>query len=270
LSHPIETTGRPGFVAIRKYPVQTLQIGSDDLHWSHLEATGEEDSGHSLDAGEAQAGAYTAYHLRARPDLVSVVGIFVYEVEFKLFLSNACRVYHTSAIKWNSPEALQLLYAWMWRLYHPEVDSTIKISMTTPHTFTVGDYDQLTVIHAGESIGRRTIVLAQLDGEYDTVIKEQYIEDSCRYLEGPILERIHKDGRFPGVVLLDRWSHVVNNNGTKVSVEHRHEVMRSKMRLVLKAEGTRLMDVKTPRELLMGIYDLLEGEWAISFFGFQN
>jgi hypothetical protein len=233
-----------------------------------LEATGEEDSGQASDDGEAQAGAYTAYHLQARPDLVSVVGIFVCEPHFKLFLSNACQVYHTPAIAWNKPEARQLLYAWMWRLYNPEVDPSITIHMTPQPTFTIGTHDQLVVIHAGESIGRRTTILTQLDGKSSIVIKEQYIEKSRRFLEGPMLKQIHEDGRFPGVVGLESWDYVTNaNDGKKISVQHQDQgttVTQFKIRLVLKDKGTRLMDVKTPRELLMGIYDLLESEWTLS------
>jgi hypothetical protein len=88
-------------------------------------------------------------------------------------------------------------------------------------------------------------------------------------MEGPILEQIHKDGRFPGVVGLNSWNYVTNKKNEKVSVQ-RSGMIRSKTRLILDGKGTPLMDVKTPRELLMGIYDLLESEWLLLLSGFQN
>jgi hypothetical protein len=268
LFHPARTACRPDIVAVRKYP-KMREIPVDELHWSHLEATGEEDSGASLEAAEAQAGAYTAYHLQARPDRVFVTGIFVRRTDFKLFLSDPCRVYHTSALTWNSLEGRQLLYAWMWRLYHPEVDLSITIDLKTPRpTFTIKPHDKLIVLRVGESIGRRTTILTRLDGESDTIIKEQFVESGRRFMEGPILEQIHKDGRFPGVVGLKSWEYVTNKK-KKVSVKHKG-TSRSKTRLILDGKGTPLMDVKTPRELLMGIYDLLESEWLFLLSGFQN
>jgi hypothetical protein len=261
-------------VAIRKYRASARRIYSDHIHWSHLEATGEEDSGKARNEGQAQAGAYTDFHLQARPDLVSVVGIFVSVSSFTLFFSNACRVYHTPALGWTHADARKLLYAWMWRLYNPELDPSITVDMTTSKlpTFTVTTkdetHDQLGVLRAGEGIGRRTIILAapQRHPRSNIVIKEQYIEAGRRFKEGPILKKIHAGGRFPGVVRLDHCEYVKNGDQS-ISVEHQTKkgnvattVTRLKSRVVLKDRGTRLADVKTPQEFLMGIYDLLESE----------
>ena len=109
------------------------QISLDEIGWTHVEATGEEDSGQTKADAEAQEVAYTTYHLQARPDLVSVVGISVRISDFKLFFSNACQVYHTSAIPWNDPSARQLLSAWMWCLHHPEVNPTITVNLKPLH-----------------------------------------------------------------------------------------------------------------------------------------
>ena len=317
LKHPTGTKCRPDIVAVSK----TI---SGTLHWSHVQATGEEESeGKSIADQEAQEGAYTAYHLQARPDFVSVPGILVGLSSFKLFFSNAHWVYHTPAITWNTDESRKLLYAWMWRLYNPECDESIAVDMeTSPPTFTVvaggTTYKQLIVSCAGESIGRRTIVFQRFrpepeggasEGEQgqeiaenppgdspnihgsqnaerrrskrrknasssrntqgpDIVIKEQYIEPSRRFKEGPILEKIHEDGDFPGVVRLGYYEDV-KNNGQEICVEESKEpeskepqpkAKRVKTRLVLKDRGTPLEEVGTMRELLMGVYDLLEGE----------
>jgi hypothetical protein len=265
-------------MVIREYSALNGSIDLRKVNWSRLEATGAEEPGKSDQEREAQAGAYTAYHLQARPDLVSVVGICVNVSSFKLFFSNACRVYHTATIKWSDANARKLLYAWMWRLYNPELDPSITIDMMTSPipTFTVATDDNkrhgsLSILHTGESIGLRSIVLARprpgcslAADELDPniVIKEQYIEEGRSFVEGPILKRIHTGGWFPGVVRLDHFEYVKG-----ISVERQPNVddtvTRLKTRLVLKDRGTRLADVKTPREFLMGIYDLLEGEWSL-------
>jgi hypothetical protein len=306
--------------------MEPLKFGPAALHWSHVHATGEEESSNKTDyERESQAGAYTAYHLQARPDFVSVPGILVGKSSFKLFFSNACRVYHTGALAWNTNESLQLLYAWMWRLYNPECDKTITVDMnTSPPTFTVvaggTTYGQCIVSRAGESIGRRTIVFERLgplpesegnqnqnqkkapdppgdpspnlDGSRkpqrrstrleesriakhktyraDTiVIKEQYVQISRRFKEGLILEKIHQPDDFPGVVRL-KHHEIVMNDGQEICVEFGSpEAKRVKIRLVLKDRGTPLEKVETMRELLMGVYDLLEGECLLPRLGLR-
>jgi hypothetical protein len=58
----------------------------------------------------------------------------------------------------------------------------------------------------------------------------------------------------------------------EISVEHwskKPASARTKVRLVLKDRGIRMMDVKTPRVLLMGMYDLLESECLLPPLSFQ-
>jgi hypothetical protein len=190
-----------------------------------LEATGVEDSGNPAAAKDALAAAYTDHHLQARPDLVSVVGILLGEFYFNLLFFNACRVYQTRAVGWSSPEACELLYTWMWRQYHPERDQSITFEMKTyPRpTFTVTTtdgrhYDRLVVLNAGESIGRRTMVLGRPDRDCDVVIKGQHISIGRQCTEGPTLEMLHLGGRFPGVVHPEHWEYVMNE-GQKLPIE---------------------------------------------------
>ena len=68
------------------------------MHWYHMEGTGGKDSGKTEPESNAQAASYTAFNLQARPDLRSVVGIFVKATYFNIFASDACRVYQTNRI----------------------------------------------------------------------------------------------------------------------------------------------------------------------------
>ena len=96
------------------------------------------------------------------------------------------------------------------------------------------------------------------------VIEEQYIESTRRFREWTVLEAIHKGGRFPGVVRLQSHGGVKNKNGEDICVKSQSSTkIRLKPRVVLKDGGIRLMDIGTPKELLMGVYDLLESECPI-------
>jgi hypothetical protein len=264
--HPTKTKCCPAIVAVRDYGGPQTPL--EKITWTHVEATGEEDFEQPKAEAEAQESANTTYHLQARPDLVSVVGILIGTSDFKLFFSNACQVYRTTAIEWTDAVASQLLCAWMWRLHHPELDPTIAVNLkTSPPTFIVKtsdgqEYDQLVILHAGESIGRRSTILARVDSSSGIIIKEQYIERGDGFREGPILNQIHEDGQFPGVIGLNHYEYAKDDN-KRISIKHRTnkaKVVRSKVRLILKGRGVRLIDVKTPRVLLMGMYDLLESE----------
>ncbi|KIM24503.1 hypothetical protein M408DRAFT_26973 [Serendipita vermifera MAFF 305830] len=307
--HPTQTDCQPDIVAIRTYP--GAMISADLLSWSHLEATGQVVNGQAAAEAETQAGTCGACHLQARPDLVSTVGILVGESDFKLFRTGACGILHTPSIKWDTPEARRLLYAWVWRLYHPDTDPSITIKMNKHNsnsrieikkrpTFTIRSgsetYEDLLVLHAGRSIGRRTIILARqgtahhsIDSDSDTdssnpevnncnlndsssgvfnssiVIKEQYLDSSRIFIEGPILKKIHSSGLFPGVV--ECINHEKVRHGDRaVSMSCKETDQdgvssaksRYKTRIVLKDQGTRLADVRTVRTFLKGIYDALE------------
>ncbi|PVF90869.1 hypothetical protein CPB86DRAFT_820994 [Serendipita vermifera] len=80
----------------------------------------------SEEQSATQAASYTSIHLQVRPDLRMAIGIFLKANFFKLFSCFAGRVNQTSRIKWeDNDEAREILSARMWRLYFPDVDSSI-------------------------------------------------------------------------------------------------------------------------------------------------
>ncbi|KAG8786972.1 hypothetical protein FRC15_010292 [Serendipita sp. 397] len=258
---------RPDIVAYKQQNPQ--RFDEADLNWSHLETTGEIYSKKESKAGtEAQAGAYTAYHLQARPDRVSVSGIWLKKEDktFQLFITSACQVYHTSILSIKDHGAPSLFFAFVWSLYYPDVDPSISINTNVPlPTFTVRVSDQetysgLKVSFTGDAIGRRTTIMTR-NGLSATVIKEQYIEDGRRFNEGELLDIIHEKGVFPGVVRVGTYG-PVEDQGSRISIMHKPDghraIVRYKTRLVLKDKGILLSKVKTIRQLLMCCYDLLE------------
>ncbi|KIM27089.1 hypothetical protein M408DRAFT_24840 [Serendipita vermifera MAFF 305830] len=264
---PFNTLCRPAFVVIRHRSRNPRDSGQTPTHWSCIEGVAESIWRGGPDP-ESKLAAYTAFHLRARPDHVSVVGILISDSYFTLLLTNPCRVYQTKRIKWgDGHDTRRLLFAWIWRLYHPEVDSSVTINRVPEPTFniTVSDsrsINDLSILRTGESLGRRTTIMAS-KSDPSTVIKEQYIELGRRYAEGPILRRIHSNGSFPGVIRLEHYSKVASDinpitvqyDGGTNSAE---TITRHKVRLVLKDTGEEITNVNTPRKVLMALYDVLE------------
>jgi hypothetical protein len=235
--------------------------------WSALVATGELLSGKDKANSRAKTAAYASFLLQARPDMVTVQGIYVDPTSFRLVASNACGVFDTDTLDWGERRHRLLLCAWIWRLYEPDVDSSITANfergkrptfdITVPGTAT---YKNCAIQSAGTPFGRRTIVFTCPDSEI--VIKEQYIETSRRFEEGQILTKIHQKGTFPGVVRRG-WYGTVEGSSKKEFVVEWKENKRKKTRVVLLDKAPSIMDAKTVREVLVAMYDLLESE----FFG---
>jgi len=153
----------------------------------------------------------------------------------------------------------------------PDFDSSLKIeyqNKDSEHpTFVLlqerGNVDNLSLLHAGESIGRRTIVMANKDAKHrNVVIKEQYIEEGHRFKEENILKKIHENGRFPGVVSLvpDSPSSTTDIFVTHKASETSKSITRNKTRIMLTERGRSLLSGTTPREMLMVLFDALEGK----------
>jgi hypothetical protein len=195
-------------------------------------------------------------------------------------------------IKWDAPNAASLLCAWIRRLYEPEADESITryyqpvpkgpithiADSTCPPKFTIrtknGELEGCKIIKVGVPFGRRTIIFETEDGK---IVKEQYIAINRRFEEGPILEKIHEKGPFPAVVEYESYEVVKktledtthkpgstqSGNPTTVEVEL-HAVSacekRKKTRLVMLDKGKSLMEIESPRDVLIIAYDLLEGK----------
>ncbi|KIM21707.1 hypothetical protein M408DRAFT_333316 [Serendipita vermifera MAFF 305830] len=146
----------------------------------------------------------------------------------------------------------------MKRVYRPHVDKTITIDdrlETIPPTFTIdGTYQNYSILRVGRPVGRRTVILS--NPKSNTVIKEQYVENGRRFEEGPIVTTIHQHGHFPGVVRIKEFESV--KSGEKEIVIEHGGIKRTKRRLVMEDKADLLMAVKTPRDVLMALYDVLE------------
>jgi hypothetical protein len=262
LEHPTGTATRPDFVALKKQTGENRR-----LYWSAFEATGEIKSGRSVPKAKAQGVSYTGFLLQARPDYISVQGIYVQPDAFMLVVTNACGTFSTPLLDWGPRPSRLLLSAWISCLYRPvNVDPSVTMQTVEgvpKFTINCGGavYTNCSIRHAGSPFGRRTIVYntdPQSELQKSMVIKEQYIKVDRRFEEHLILEKIHQDTDFPGVTRVV-YSEAVKVDDNELVVEHGDE-KRKKTRVIMQDTAGPLMDAETVRDALIAIYDLLEGE----------
>jgi hypothetical protein len=274
------------------------------LTWSQLEATGEIQSTDEKPSME-QAATYTHYLLQARPDLVSVLGIYFDRAgeNFLPFFTDAWNTIRPeNCIAVKASGAKDLLVAWIRRLYKPEHSLNIYRMGDFPckPTFTIKagyprDFTDCDIVSVGTGRRRSTIFANR-----KVVIKSQYFESGRRFEESKILAHIH-DPEFPGVVrvlpvpsvqgsvtveagsnapaplgstTVDTDSNASAPHGSTVIVgkggsshrSHRGNNEVLHTLLVLKDNVLRpFMDAETPLDALIAIYDLLESNPLSSF-----
>lgn len=96
------------------------------------------------------------------------------------------------------------------------------------------------------------------------VIKDSYRDNSWLCKERGILEHIHKDGIYPGVVRLLQ----IANDGPEITTakpvtnSYQRLPQRTKMRLVMGSCGEPLQKAETVKDILMTIYDVLESVYV--------
>jgi hypothetical protein len=308
--HATGTRCRPDFVAIRipasggdapkrvtleekVIPAKPTEPknATTKLTWSQLEATGEIRSTNESNA-IGQAASYTLYLLQARPDLVSVLGIYFdpasdpkKDDHFLPFFTDAWNIIRPeNSINVKASAAKDLLVAWIRRLYKPERSLNIDRIGDFPRkpTFTIeAGYPQAfsdcEIVSVGT--GRRRSTIFAND---EVVIKSQYLDTGRRFEESRILDHIHKT-EFPGVVrvlpvppvqgpaTVETESNASVLRGSTVIVKeggssHRGDNEILHTLLVLKDNVLRpFMNAETPLDALIAIYDLLEGNILSSF-----
>lgn len=272
LDHPTGTSCKPDFSA--------CCTSAGRVHWTAIDATVEiHSAGTSATAGPHQAASYTFYLLQARPDRISVQGFYVDEKGIVLIISNAEGVKKSPKLKISETSDVQLLYAFVRRLYDPHpsmLDPTVKrrrdslsdswvfdITLTIPNSPSA-ECVGYRILSARGSVGQRTHVFVNnehparlADGVCIPVIKDQYRYQNHRFDEAEVIRHIHANGNIPGVVQIMHSQVILRKDGSPVCSGDRH-----KTRICLLEYGKPFMDLKTPLEALIAIYDLLESEWA--------
>lgn len=267
LDHPTGTSCKPDFSA--------CSINAGKIHWS--DATVE--IGSAVTA--VQATSYTLSLLQARPDRVSVQGFYVDEEGVTLIISDVEGVKKSSKLKLSEALDVRLIYAFVRRLYDPHpsmLDPTIKrrkdsdsglwvfdITLTIPDSPPV-ECLGYRILSAPGSVGQRTHVFVNSEhparlagGVCIPVIKDQYCYQNGPFDEAEVIRHIHADGKKSGVVQMVHSQVILRDDRSPVCSGDCY-----KTRLCLIEFGKRpFMDLKTPVEVLIVMYDLLESESAL-------
>lgn len=239
--------------------------------------------------GDPQAIRYTKQLLEARPDMPGVYGLCANAEAYSIIWSDPSGPVSSSPIQWDNIKPLE---AYVRSLYAPptskghhlwdptitsptlrdsvESDKTEGKAQVTCWTIDYGDktYEDCEQIHTGDCWGRRTTVFEHNDDSGNfAIIKDAYRDDSRRFEEAALLKHIHGEGIFPGVVRLMDSGEVEGDNGSPISTARpagrstggEKVTRRTKKRLIMGSRGKRLCAAKSVKDLLMTVYDGVEG-----------
>jgi len=191
-----------------------------------------------------------------------------------LIISSAEGVKKSPKLKLSEASDVRLIHAFVRRLYDPHpsmLDPTIRrrkdsaaglwvfdITLTIPNLPSAVECLGFRISSARGSVGQRTHVFVNnehpthlVDGVPIPVIKDQY--QNHRFGEAETIRHIHGDQDIPGVVHIAHSQAILRSDRSPVCSGDRH-----KTRVCLLEYGKPFMDLKTPLEALIVIYDLLE------------
>ena len=100
------------------------------------------------------------------------------------------------------------------------------------------------------------------DDEGDlVVIEDTHPNNRRRSQEGTLLGLVYKTGTFPDVVRILGWGDIRGYDGSITTVRPASSKManRRKKRLVIGSRGSRLSSARTAKELLVAVFDGVEG-----------
>ena len=134
-------------------------------------------------------------------------------------------------------------------------------------------YKDCYLSHVGSCRGRRTTVFMHDGDDKDdfAVIKDSYPDDRRRFEEIALLNYIHEDVIFPGVVRVLAAGDVKGFDGkpivTRSTADGPGKVgRRGKKRLVMGSRGSQPSAAESVKDVLMAIYDGAEGIVQSPFF----
>lgn len=214
--------------------------------------------------------------LQARPDMPGVYSVWASAKGYQVLWSDASGTVASEVNQWDD---LTLLAAFVYSLYCPPpthflVDPSItpdqKFNLNYPPFWTIKGhkkrpYTGCESLCSRSACGRRTNVWKYEDGCCGVVvIKDSYRDNSWLCKERGILEHIHKDGIYPGVVRLLQIANYGPEITTAKPVTNSYQRLpqRTKMRLVMGSCGEPLRKAETVKDILMTIYDVLESVYV--------
>ena len=224
-----------------------------------------------------QAATYAAQHLRARPDHPGFYCLSIKPKGFEVLYADTAGPHVSEVFSWDD---LEILAMYVYSLYKPPPGHILRdrsISAVSPRgqplgpptwTVTVAGvtYSGASILFCGDPWSRRTTVfLYKWPSSRPTkqmVIKDYYRQVLRRYDEAELLLHIHSEGFVPGVVRLVDAETVTDENDEPITSGEGDD-LRVRRRLAIADVGEDLLQAKSVNDLLMVIYDVLEGKWSV-------
>lgn len=264
LDHPFDMGGRPDILVVE---------GTSRVNISFREVVSVIECQAVKEDGQPQESSYMSLHMNARPDMPGVYGLWARPQCYQVLWSDAAGIVASPQSGW---EDCSLLEAYVYSLYDPPKGHTLFDPTIIRSTVVPSDWEKarLTIkghlkdpylhcywIAVGSSWGRRTNVwMRNFEGKGPVVIKDAYRDDNREYEEDKLLEKIHRKGIFPGVV---RTLEAAEKH-PKITTASITEKQRTKTRLVMGSYGVWLRGAKSVKDLLMAVYDIVEGSSCCS------
>ena len=257
-----------------------------------------------LSAGECKPGTnpsdskemcYIWRNLEPRPDMPGFYGFSANAREYSILWSDPSGPIISPSIPWGN---LGPLEQYVHSLYvPPKGHHLVDPSVSSPNrrvpsnssqktdeethwtiVFDGKEYMNCRHIHAGYNWGRRTNVF-MYDNPDDSrdfaVIKDAFPDDRKRFKEDVLLNHIHSEGIFPGMVRPLASGKVRGCDDSVITTPSAPAVgkigRRTKNRLVMGSRGSPLSAAKSVKDILMTVYDGVEGKiLLISYFVSTN
>lgn len=220
---------------------------------------------------------HSAVLLQARPDRVYIQGFYAHSEGLHLILSGDDGFFVSPILKMHTDEDIIFLYSFVRRLYKPArymKDSTMtrrKNPDTGLYAFDIllsfDDGDRIMCYGyrikdatRGRGSGRRVHMLVNeedptefTDGHDVAAIKEMYCDPGQFHGRDLKIDYIHGNGFIPGIFQLAHSATVLDHEGKEVRCGERR-----KIRMELTHYGRSFLNIRTPKEVLFCLYDLLE------------
>jgi hypothetical protein len=273
--HPPTKKSRPDIIIVRRDRLPLLEEANS--YWGSIEmAIGYCPAGKSREKCLEEVISYVGYLLEARPDLVSALGLLVEPGSFSFLLCNTDGIkkltvstaedhfpLFLAVMKYLNGGQEKNLDATMSResdplLFNIAVPNGVA-SLGVPETERT-IYKSCTLCRSHVPFGRRSSVFKYQPNNDVTairVIKDQYISKDHRWTEKDILDKIHASGTYPAVVRMC-FAGTIPEAGCGDRI---------RVRIVLQDHGTDFLSLKTPRDVIYALYDLLEGRCSIASCG---
>ncbi len=212
-------------------------------------------------------------YLIARPDIQGVYCLNTCPESYQILWCDVDGPVASRRYTWNE---IHSLIAYIYSLYippatHSPPDTSVRLvcdsAISVPRWDIVyGDqlYKGCLMSHCSEPWGRRMVCFSHSTSRHNfAMIKDVYWNPNQQADEITLLREIHQNGLMPGVVRLVHSPSVQDTKNGPVPTAMPHTgdtTVRQRRRLCFGSEGLNLTQARSVRDLLMAIFDAIEGK----------